>query len=196
MNAESLRKKHGDRTRQAIAEAALALFRERGFHATTIDDIAQRADVAPRTFFRYYPTKESVLFSGGEDKLSAMRDLASSRPAGESPYATVVAVLRGLANEMAADSEWTSLVCHIAREDPALLDAQRRGMADRINAVLVEGIAEREGISPPDLSLRSITAAVTATIATAIQRWLDDGASTDVNPYIDSALEATRAAFT
>ena len=196
MNAESLRKKHVDRTRQAIMDAARALFRERGFHATTIDDIAERADVAPRTFFRYFPTKESVLFSGGEEKLASIREFVLARPSGESPYGTVVAVLRGMANEMAADNEWSSLVCHLALEDRALLDAQRRGMIDRTSAVLVEAIADREGIPADGLGLRSVTAATVAAIATAIQAWLDDGASGDINPYIDSSLEATRAAFT
>ncbi len=59
----TLRQRHADRTRAAIVSAALELFRERSFHGTTIDEIAERADVGPRTFFRYFPTKEAVLFA-------------------------------------------------------------------------------------------------------------------------------------
>lgn len=54
-------------TREALALAALELFEDRGFAATTIDDITERADLARRTFFRHFPSKEAVLFPDSED---------------------------------------------------------------------------------------------------------------------------------
>ena len=57
MTIQSLRQKHTDRTRQSIIDAAFELFLKHGFAATTVDDIAMQADIAPRTFFRYFPTK-------------------------------------------------------------------------------------------------------------------------------------------
>src|SRR3954463_14377999 len=57
-----LRERHMDRTRAAIVDAALALFQEQGFTETTIDAIAERADVGRRTVFRYFPAKGGVFF--------------------------------------------------------------------------------------------------------------------------------------
>src|SRR6185369_6765539 len=51
-----------EETRARIFQAALDLFQQKGFEATTVDDITERADVAKGTFFNYYPRKESVVF--------------------------------------------------------------------------------------------------------------------------------------
>ncbi|MBP2371603.1 TetR/AcrR family transcriptional regulator [Pseudonocardia parietis] len=66
-------------TRLAIQRAAVELFEERGYDATTVDDIARRADVAPRTFFRYFPNKELTLFS--EDISGRLATLVTEAPA-------------------------------------------------------------------------------------------------------------------
>jgi AcrR family transcriptional regulator len=58
----NLRERKRERTRQALVDAAYALFASKGFEATTIAEIAARAEVGTRTFFSYFPTKEDVLF--------------------------------------------------------------------------------------------------------------------------------------
>lgn len=77
----SRRERKKDETRERIAHVALELFLERGFSTTTIDEIAQRADVAKGTFFNYFPRKEAVLshFAGAElDRLEAIVEAALS----------------------------------------------------------------------------------------------------------------------
>src|SRR4051812_9335790 len=112
MTTQSLRQKHVDRTRQAIIDAAFELFLERGYAATTVDDIAFAADVAPRTFFRYFPTKESVLFHDSEAKVEVIRERMMQRPAGESAAEAVFAVLVSLADDVGEDQKRAHLVVH------------------------------------------------------------------------------------
>jgi AcrR family transcriptional regulator len=82
----SRRERKKDETRERIFKAAVHLFHERGFEATTIDEITERADVAKGTFFNYFPKKESVLGYLSETQLaeaeeSAAALLASHKPA-------------------------------------------------------------------------------------------------------------------
>src|SRR5919202_5100227 len=120
-----LRERHMDRTRAAIVEAALSLFGEKGFTDTTIDEIAARADVGRRTFFRYFPAKEAVLFHHAEaqvdDTLEALRD----RLAAEPPYQALLAVLRDNASKFSVDVGWQRLVVKVAQEHAPVFQHHR-----------------------------------------------------------------------
>jgi AcrR family transcriptional regulator len=79
-----LRERKKRQTRQAIYAAAVRLVGERGWHATTVADIATAADVSPRTFFAYFPAKEDVLFAPYEDLFTGFDELMLARPHGGS----------------------------------------------------------------------------------------------------------------
>lgn len=84
----SLRQRQRQRTREEIATAAFALFAEVGFEATTVEQIAARAGVATRTFFRHFPTKEDVVFGDQEELVARLRAALAATP-GDPPLTRI-----------------------------------------------------------------------------------------------------------
>ena len=84
----SRRERKKDETRQRIFDAAIALFREKGFEATTVDEITEKADVGRGTFFNHFPRKETVLAYLSEERLNeAEENVARLARLGASPCA-------------------------------------------------------------------------------------------------------------
>src|SRR3954452_2134099 len=121
----SLRQRHAEQTRDAIVTAAFELFADKGYAATTIDEIADRADVAPRTFFRYFPAKEAVLFHGSEHQVADAVARLRERPADESPYQSLLAVLRSIGAELSSDDKREMLLAKFAAENDRLFEHHR-----------------------------------------------------------------------
>src|ERR1700691_1105859 len=82
-----------ERTRRQLAEAAAELFYERGYAATTVDDIVAAGDVSPRTFFRYFPTKEDLVVALGATSLDLFLEALRDRPPEESLQVAVGAAI-------------------------------------------------------------------------------------------------------
>src|SRR5437016_8102361 len=89
--ALGLRERKKAKTRAAIQAEALRLFREQGYDATTVEQIADAAEVSPSTFFRYFPTKEDVLLRDDMDEL--WLDLLRAQPPGLPPLPALRAAL-------------------------------------------------------------------------------------------------------
>src|SRR6201999_2191851 len=87
-----LRERKKARTRASLREHALRLFREQGYQATTVEQIAAAAEVSPSTFFRYFPTKEDVVLQ--DDMDSRMIEALARQPADLAPIAAVRAALQ------------------------------------------------------------------------------------------------------
>lgn len=81
----SRRERKKEETRRRIFEAAVALFRTKGFEATTVDEITEKADVGRGTFFNYFPKKESVLAYLSEERLALAEDNAAALLAEPAP---------------------------------------------------------------------------------------------------------------
>src|ERR1700684_2823085 len=83
-SAPGLRLRKRQQTRERLTRVAMALFLDRGFEATTLDDIAAAADISRRSFFHYFASKEDVVFAWQEDITAALTAAIASRPVGES----------------------------------------------------------------------------------------------------------------
>jgi len=191
----SLRARHAERTRDAIVSAALELFATKGYAETTIDEIAERADIAPRTFFRYFPAKEAVLFDGYDDQVDAAVAMLRARPAGETPYESLTAVLRSIAAELTRDDKRELLLAKFATENDRLFEHHRAVVMCRFEESVTEALNEREGEGADRLAIEAMVAAVLATFATAVRSWLRSGAKDDFEPILERCIAAAQGAF-
>lgn len=134
-------------TRLAIVDAARALFHEKGYVETTVDEIAERADVAQRTFFRYFPSKQAVLFADFEELFAQlMRDI-ESRPEDEPPLLSLFVAMRQHTREVEARFETLTWVMETA-EKCGGLGVEGAVLRDQKVERLTQVIARRLGVEP------------------------------------------------
>jgi AcrR family transcriptional regulator len=163
--AEGLRERKKQRTREQIIEAAMGLFAERGYHATTIADIATAADVAPRTFFSYFPSKEAVVFHTVDRDLDGLASALRDRLPDETAFDALRRWIDGMYDNWMAEEDEAVLRKRLCREDEGLTNFQGGVMA-RIQELLLEAIA-RDLDEPQDsLRPRLVAAAAMAALHT------------------------------
>lgn len=191
----SLRERHAVETRRAIVESANALFIAQGYDATTVDEIAVDAGVSPRTFFRYFPTKDALLFHDLDEKLERVRDEINARPDGERAAESLVAVLSDVAEQLLRSEEQRALAAQLLRERPSLRSYQRTTIAHHTDDEIIEALARRDNVDPDDLGLRSVVAAIASCFDIAIRDWFDAGGGDDFQERFHHILRICRNGF-
>ena len=187
--AVGLRERKKLRTRTQLTEAALRLFSERGFDATTIEDIVEEVEVSPRTFFRYFDSKEDVVIGFFDDLGKGLRAMLAARPAEEPPFTAVRRALGSLVELYTAQADRVVAAKRLAHEAPAirarLLDKHARWE----NGV-AEDLAARLGVDPDeDPRPRLIAAVALAAFSTAVTQWVDSNGRQDLPALLNRALE-------
>jgi AcrR family transcriptional regulator len=170
--AVGLRERKKERTRDAIYDAAMALFQAHGYAGTTVDDIADAADVSPRTFFRYYASKEEVLFARFDETLELLRDFLYSRPADE----TVSATLREASNQFASLGAAVSpdrMTFDLFHADEGLHGRYLQSFF-HLETITSEWVASRLGVAPTELLPRLTGGALAAGARVALDVWADE----------------------
>ncbi len=190
--SSSVREERTTQTRSDIVEAAMTLFGESGFDATTIDEIARRAGIGRRTFFRYFPTKEAVLFSEFKARQAYALESLERRPPGESTLPALVAVLGDMCDHP-IDPARAARIRRVVHASPALRDRQRLVVVDGFGRDLITILAVRDD-SLSELQLRVLVASVLECNTVATMDHLL-GADRPVREMFDEAVEACRAAW-
>jgi AcrR family transcriptional regulator len=192
MNVVGLRDRKKERTRDELVEVALDLFRAQGFDGTTIEQIASAADVSPRTFFRYFATKEDVLFGdpiGVAEQRSAtlMADLRA-RPAGNTPGSVLCVALLTLSAGYQDELPTLLVRKQIIAATPSL---QSRALERRRSweQSVVDELRSRFPQSYSALDLRVTVAAVIAALHAALDVWLETDGLTDLTDLIRRAFD-------
>ncbi len=183
-------------TRDAIVRAAESLFVEHGFGETTIEQIADRADIAPRTFFRYFPTKESVLFADAGAKRAALLEALGARPADEHPFVSLVTVVRELAVDVSKDWDSFELRQRISREHASVRDHERTVLECEIGDALAGFVAERLGVDVDTDPRPKLWAGISmATFRVAFHVWLERGKKGSLSAAVERAMDAAAEAL-
>lgn len=157
-----------ERTRRELAEAATRLFVERGYEATTVEEIAAAVDVSARTFFRYFPTKGDIVGSLAritlDDLAGALRDRPTGEPLADALVAAVGTVMAG------ADPGEIRAFERLLADNPGLRAAWSQA-CHHDQAALAAALAARLGTGPADLHARLAASAVTSAVDTALETW-------------------------
>ncbi|GAB3267524.1 TetR family transcriptional regulator [Sinomonas notoginsengisoli] len=193
MTEPGLRERKKAKTRRLIQDVALRLFVEQGYDATTVEQIAAKAEVSPSTFFRYYPTKEDVVLEDEYDP-TLIAEIEKVPPEVGVVGAFRAAVRVGFASFYDRDRELLLERMRLAFTTPAL---RNRILAanHEIGHTFGGAIARRLGIDEDDPRLRVAAGALMGALTAVLEQWLADDGKSDLPAMMDEALALLEAGF-
>ena len=198
----SLRERKKLATRRLLRRAALDLVAERGLANVTVEDIAEAADVSPRTFFNYFPSKEAVLFGGDPDRAAELRagiaSAAPGRPALDAVRQVLTRDSEAMADELRAlggdPANWLRRM-KVARTDPHVRAAHAAQMA-MLERAIADGLAARLGTDQETDPYPGVLAAASVSMVRAcLTFWAGTGGTVPLGQLIDQAFKALGDGF-
>src|ERR1700743_1564750 len=187
-------------TRRLLRRAALELVAERGLANVTVEDIAEAADVSPRTFFNYFPSKEAVLFGGDPERAAELREGVASEVPGKPALDALRVVLARDSEAMAAElrslggdpADWLRRM-KIARADPHIRAAHAAQMS-MLERAIAEGLAARLGADlETDPYPGVLAAAAVSMVRACLTFWAGSSGASSLGQLIDDAFMALAA---
>jgi AcrR family transcriptional regulator len=184
----SLRERNKARARAEIADAALALFGERGFEGVTVDEIVAAAGVSRRTFFRYFETKEDALLADyPELNTRLVETLGTTTP--DDPLPSVRSGLHDMADWYVERSEAVLARSRVIRDTAVHLAARNLEFLSQWERAVAETVARQVGGHPGDLLPRTAAATIVAAFRAALTQWVRSSCTDDLHDLTDRALD-------
>ncbi|MFJ6666483.1 TetR/AcrR family transcriptional regulator [Streptomyces sp. NPDC091383] len=182
-----LRERKKIKTREAIRRATYALVEEQGYDATTIDRIADRAEVSPSTVLRYFPAKEDIVLT---DEFDAVILAEIGRRPAQEPWTDTVrhALRRAVRAGLEEDPELSRLRTRLMVEVPAVRSRMTESMS-ATGHLLCRAVAERTGRDPGDLAVRVYAMSLIGGLLETLVYWAEHGHRDDPRDLVDRALD-------
>ncbi len=179
--------RNGEEVRKRLQWAALELFRERGYEETTAAEIAAKAGVTERTFFRHFPDKREVLFDGDAAFIEAVMPAVRNAPETLGPWDTLFHAFNSVKHMFVENRPFTEPRQRVIASSPAL---QERAMAKTrsLIAAVASALGER-GLSAPQANLAAQMGM--ATLSHGVAAWFSNG-SIDLGEHIVRAFREAR----
>ncbi|MBF6175987.1 TetR/AcrR family transcriptional regulator [Nocardia blacklockiae] len=174
--------------RERLAQAALDLYTERGFDQTTVAEIAKRAGLTERTFFRYFADKREVLFAGQGVLRDLMVAALEQAPATATPLAAVATALRAVVEPLQADPGFAR-----KRQSAVSGNAELRERELIKLAMLASALADalrRRGVRDPAAALAAETGI--AVFKISYERWIAAPGQRTLRDFIEESLAELR----
>ena len=186
MNSPGLRERKKQKTRWAIQEHALRLFAQQGYEATTVEQIAEAAEISPSTFFRYFKTKEDVVIQDRYDDLIVAAIEATPPEVG--PFETLrQALVESIGELGAAEEEQILLRMRLTFSVPSLRARSWSNLMTSTDA-FAPPLARRLGRQPDDVGVRAFVAAFMAATGLAVITWSESDGKLSLRDLTDRAL--------
>ncbi len=177
------RERKKEETRRRITLSALELFHEKGFDATTVDEITERADVAKGTFFNYFPRKEAVLEALSQEWMERAEEHAAFH--GRTSSERIKAIFGGVAEAYGQDRALARMLVRVSMERMVCPeeDAKRTGLYSLVAAAVEDGKASGE--FRPDLDADAVFGVVASVFMGTLIWWVGGG------PHHDQIQQTT-----
>ena len=191
-SAPGLRLRKRQQTRERLTRVAMALFLDRGFEATTLDDIAAAADISRRSFFHYFASKEDVVFAWHEESTAALIAAVAARPANESMLAVAENAISAMAGQL--EPSEAIAMARLKRDNPAL-QARDQVKYEKVERALAEALGKRAGHETEELQARLVAMIATGAMRIGAEFWAADGGCEKPEVLVKRTFAAIRAIF-
>jgi AcrR family transcriptional regulator len=187
-----LRERKKEKTREALVRSALDQFAKRGFEGVTVEDIVAACDVSPRTFFRYFASKEDVLFADGDEQRERVVEVLRSQRRDMRPLEALQAGVLEVVGKYETQRDVIALRHRIMADTPSLrgrLADRNHGWESAVVAELRES-GRADGVA--ELTLRLTVAAAISALRVVTESWVEDPTQGELPVLIRTVFDQLR----